>query len=51
MAPMTPKTILTKAFLFLTDAQLRNLSWHEQNKTPVCCGATAELYADGEGGG
>lgn len=48
---MTPKTILTKAFLSLTDQQLKNLLWHAEHKTPVCCGNNYWLFTDGKGGG
>jgi hypothetical protein len=38
------------AFGRLDEEHLGNLLFHAEQKTPVCCGKDAWLYADGSGG-
>lgn len=47
---MKPFAVLKKAFLALTDTQLRRLAWHVREGTPICCGRPAP-YIDEKGGG
>ena len=46
-----PNPVLVAAFKALTDEHKDNLRWHMEKGTPVVCGADAELYTDGRGGG
>jgi len=45
------RRILRRAFGALTDAQRERLAYHLERGTPILCGETADLYADGAGGG
>ncbi len=42
---------LKKCFGELTNRQLANLVWHVENKTPICCGKTADMYTTIQGAG
>ena len=42
--------ILTAAFEGLTETQKQRLKHHLDAKTPICCGGTSDLFADGKGG-
>ena len=48
---MTNYEILVTAFRRLSRHQLATLGWHAENRTPICCGKNAMLFADGRGGG
>lgn len=45
------KKTLRVAFSTLDDEQKANIRFHLENKTPILCGADAEWYVDGKGGG
>ena len=50
MTKIEARVILYRAFLDgLPLSGLRRLAWHVENKTPICCGKTAHLFADGNG--
>lgn len=42
--------ILAECFAALPDENLGNLAYHLRRGTPILCGETAYLYADGRGG-
>ena len=48
---MDPIEVLTLSFLALEDEQIRNLEYHVDGGTPICCGDESALYTDGKGGG
>ncbi len=45
------KKTLRAAFSTLYEEQKANIRFHLENKTPILCGADAEWYVDGKGGG
>jgi hypothetical protein len=51
MTPSQARGTLTRAFSALPRADKKRLRWHLEQKTPICCGETAHLYADGKGAG
>ena len=48
---MDPIEVLTLSFLALADEQIRNLEYHSDRGTTICCGEKSVLYTDGKGGG
>ena len=43
--------ILRQRFARLTTKEREHLAYHAERGTRICCGDSADLYVDGQGGG
>jgi len=51
MRNVEAKKVMRIVFAGQPPERRANLRWHAKQKTPICCGADWEKFADGKGGG